>query len=113
MTATTVGGGLSVSPPEQILESGHSVSVDINLSVTPDRLEYLLAKSSQKAICITRLTVTSGDESTRQRLGRLSRVQPKLAEKLSQLNQLSSTSIPDLDQLGDPYVRILLSVVSI
>uniref|UniRef100_A0A1B6KQB6 Cep192/Spd-2-like domain-containing protein n=3 Tax=Graphocephala atropunctata TaxID=36148 RepID=A0A1B6KQB6_9HEMI len=102
MSATTVGGGLSVSPPEQILERGHSVSVDINLSVTTERLEYLLAQSSQKAICITRLTVTSGDESTRQRLSQLSRVQPKLAEKLFQLNQLPATPIPDLDRLGDP-----------
>lgn len=41
MTATTVGGGISISPPEQILQPGQSVSIEISLSVTLERLGML------------------------------------------------------------------------
>lgn len=71
-------------------------------------LEYLLAQPSQTAVCITRLTVIHGDESTRRRLTRLSRLDPKLASKLSQLSQLlPQSSIPDLDMLGEDSVSVL------
>lgn len=49
MSAAAVGGGISIAPPELILPPGQSASVEITLSVTPDRIgllthQYLLLK---------------------------------------------------------------------
>lgn len=67
--------------------------------------EYLLTHPSQTAICITRLKVLHGDESTRLRLSRLSSTQSNVAEKLALLEQLSPASpLTDLHQLDDPSV---------
>lgn len=38
MSAAAIGGGISIAPPELILPPGQSASIEITLSVTPDRI---------------------------------------------------------------------------
>lgn len=62
--------GVSLSPPECILDANSEVEVEVSLSATPDRLEHLLQKPSDTVIRVVGLTVTYGDEATLHRLRR-------------------------------------------
>lgn len=62
--------GISISPPECLIMPGAYISVEISLTTTADRLEYLLNQPGDSAVSVTKLTLTLGDESTRHRLNR-------------------------------------------
>lgn len=63
--------GVSLSPPECIVDASSKVEVEVSFSATPDRLEHLLQKPSDTVIRVVELTVMYGDEATLHRLRRL------------------------------------------
>uniref|UniRef100_A0A1B6DKN0 Abnormal spindle-like microcephaly-associated protein ASH domain-containing protein n=1 Tax=Clastoptera arizonana TaxID=38151 RepID=A0A1B6DKN0_9HEMI len=65
--------GISISPPECLIQPGTDVKIEISLITTNDRLEYLLSQPGDSAVSVTKLILTLGDESTRHRLNRLHR----------------------------------------
>lgn len=62
--------GVSLSPPECIVDASSQVEVQVSLNATPDRLQNLLQKPSETVIKVVGLTVTYGDEATLHRLRR-------------------------------------------
>lgn len=62
----------TIEPNEFILKRGESITVEVTIVMTPERLEILIEKdSNSKVIHINKLSLIYGDEVSRVRVSKL------------------------------------------